>query len=50
MPLLINMKGIVEQTKFFQRDNYLLLLLIRWSLVSPVEVLYTNKGRRYKPA
>jgi len=44
-PLLVNMKGVVEQTEFFQRDNYLLLSSIRRSLVSLVEALYTEKGQ-----
>eukprot|EP00985_Skeletonema_marinoi_P011477 scaffold5463_cov155-Skeletonema_marinoi.AAC.18 len=44
-PLLVNMKGVVEQTEFFQRDNYLLLTSIRRSLVSLVEALYTDKGQ-----
>ncbi|KAL3816848.1 hypothetical protein ACHAXA_005126 [Cyclostephanos tholiformis] len=44
-PLLVNMKGVVERTEFFQRDNYLLLSSIRRSLVSLVEALYTDKGQ-----
>ncbi|KAL3786693.1 hypothetical protein HJC23_002782 [Cyclotella cryptica] len=44
-PLLVNMKGVVEQTEFFQRDNYYLLSSIRRSLVSLVEALYTEKGQ-----
>jgi hypothetical protein len=38
-PLLVNMRGVVERTEFFQRDNYLLLSSIRRSLVSLVEAL-----------
>ena len=33
------------KTEFFQRDNYYLLSSIRWSLVSLVEALYTEKGQ-----
>eukprot|EP00978_Attheya_sp_CCMP212_P045757 scaffold359668_cov48-Attheya_sp.AAC.1 len=40
MPLLVNMRGVVEQKEFFQRDNFLLLASIRRSLVSHVECLY----------
>jgi len=47
-PLLVNMKGVVEQTEFFQRDNYLLLSSIRRSLVSLVEALYTDKGQEIR--
>lgn len=43
-PLLVNIKGVVEQTEFFQRDNYLLLSSIRRTLVALVEELYTGKG------
>lgn len=43
-PLLVNLRGVVEQTEFFQRDNYLLLNSIRRSLVSLVEAMYTEKG------
>lgn len=39
MPLLVNLKGVVEKTEFFQRDNYLMLSSIRRSLVSHVEEL-----------
>eukprot|EP00591_Stephanopyxis_turris_P011861 CAMPEP_0195512970 /NCGR_PEP_ID=MMETSP0794_2-20130614/4744_1 /TAXON_ID=515487 /ORGANISM="Stephanopyxis turris, Strain CCMP 815" /LENGTH=658 /DNA_ID=CAMNT_0040640869 /DNA_START=303 /DNA_END=2279 /DNA_ORIENTATION=+ len=44
MPLFVNMKGVVENTEFFQRDNYLMLASIRRSLVSHVEELH--KPRR----
>lgn len=47
-PLLVNMKGVVEQTEFFQRDNYLLLSSIRRSLVALVEALYTDKGQEIR--
>jgi hypothetical protein len=47
-PLLVNMKGVVERTEFFQRDNYLLLSSIRRSLVSLVEALYTDKGQEIR--
>ncbi|KAL7536554.1 hypothetical protein ACHAWF_005494 [Thalassiosira exigua] len=47
-PLLVNMKGVVEQTEFFQRDNYLLLSSVRRSLVSLVEALYTDKGQEIR--
>ena len=39
MPLLVNMKGVVEEEEFFQRDNYLMVASIRRSLVSKVESL-----------
>ncbi|KAL3788481.1 hypothetical protein ACHAW5_002540 [Stephanodiscus triporus] len=47
-PLLVNMRGVVERTEFFQRDNYLLLSSIRRSLVSLVEALYTDKGQEIR--
>lgn len=47
-PLLVNMRAVVEQTEFFQRDNYLLLSSIRRSLVSLVEALYTPKGQEIR--
>lgn len=47
-PLLVNMRGVVEQTEFFQRDNYLLLSSIRRSLVSLVEALYSDKGQEIR--
>jgi len=40
MPLLVNMKGVVEQREFFQRDNYLMLASIRRSLVEHIEALH----------
>jgi len=40
VPLLMNMKGVVEQKEFFQRDNYLMLASIRRSLVNHVEELH----------
>ncbi len=47
-PLLLNMRGVVEKTEFFQRDNYLLLSSIRRSFVSIVEALYTEKGQEIR--
>jgi hypothetical protein len=47
-PLLLNMRGVVEKTEFFQRDNYLLLSSIRRSFVSIVEALYTDKGQEIR--
>ena len=44
MPLLVNMKGVVEEEEFFQRDNYLMLASIRRSLVSKVERLHKSSG------
>jgi len=44
MPLLVNMKGVVEEEEFFQRDNYLMLASIRRSLVSKVERLHKSPG------
>jgi len=40
LPLYVNMKGVVEDKEFFQRDNYLALSAIRRSLVTQVESLY----------
>jgi len=40
MPLLVNMKGVVEQREFFQRDNYLMLTSIRRSLVDHIEEIH----------
>jgi len=42
------MRGVVEQTEFFQRDNYLLLSSIRRSFVSLVEAIYTDKGQEIR--
>jgi len=47
-PLLVNMKGVVKKTEFFQRDNYLMLASIRQSLVSYVEELH-RENRDLKP-
>jgi hypothetical protein len=47
-PLLVNMRGVVERTEFFQRDNYLLLSSIRRSLVILIEELYTDKGQQIR--
>ena len=46
MPLLVNMKGVVEEEEFFQRDNYLMLASIRRSLVSKVERLHKSPGMK----
>jgi hypothetical protein len=43
MPLFINLKGVVQEKEFFQRDNYLVLASIRRSLVSQMEELYKTK-------
>lgn len=45
-PLLVNMKGVVEQKEFFQRDNYLMLASIRRSLVETVEELHRPSRSR----
>jgi len=42
VPLLVNMKGVVDQVEFFQRDNYPLLSSIRRSLVTHVESLHSR--------
>ena len=47
-PLLLNMRGVVEKTEFFQRDNYLLRSLIRRSFVAIVEALYTDKWQEIR--
>lgn len=47
-PLLVNMRGVVERTEFFQRDNYLLLSSIRRSLVILIEELYADKGQQIR--
>jgi len=44
-PLLVNMKGVVDQKEFFQRDNYLMLASIRRSLVHHVEDLHKPRKR-----
>jgi hypothetical protein len=48
MPLLVNMKGVVDQTEFFQRDNYLMLASIRRSLVEEIEALHKPNYSRKK--
>jgi len=44
-PLLVNMKGVVDQKEFFQRDNYLMLASIRRSLVHHVEDLHKPRKK-----
>ena len=48
MPLLVNMKGVVDQKEFFQRDNYLMLASIRRSLVEEIEALHKPNFSRKK--
>jgi hypothetical protein len=48
MPLLVNMKGVVDQKEFFQRDNYLMLASIRRSLVEEIEALHKPSLSRKK--
>jgi len=48
MPLLVNMKGVVDQKEFFQRDNYLMLASIRRSLVEEIEALHKPSHSRKK--
>jgi hypothetical protein len=45
-PLLVNMKGVVDQKEFFQRDNYLMLASIRRSLVEAIEELHRPSRSR----
>lgn len=47
-PLLVNMKAVVEQKEFFQRDNYLMLSSIRRSLVESIEALHKPSHSRKK--
>ncbi len=47
-PLVVNMKAVVEQTEFFQRDNYLMLASIRRSLVEQIEALHKPSRSRKK--
>lgn len=49
MPLLTNMKGVVDQTEFFQQDNFQLLTSIRRSLVNHVESLHDRRAKYSKP-
>ena len=47
MPLFINMKGVVAEREFLQRDNYVTAAAIRHQLVSLMEDLYrTSPGLR----
>eukprot|EP00557_Chaetoceros_sp_GSL56_P005722 CAMPEP_0176499180 /NCGR_PEP_ID=MMETSP0200_2-20121128/12769_1 /TAXON_ID=947934 /ORGANISM="Chaetoceros sp., Strain GSL56" /LENGTH=708 /DNA_ID=CAMNT_0017897541 /DNA_START=30 /DNA_END=2156 /DNA_ORIENTATION=- len=48
VPLLVNMKAVVEQKEFFQRDNYLILASIRRSLVEEIEALHKPSLSRKK--
>lgn len=46
-PLFINMKGVVAEREFLQRDNYIMAASIRHKLVSLMEDLYkTSPGLR----
>ena len=40
VPTHVNLKGVVKQKEFFQRDNFLSLATIRRSLVTMVELLH----------
>ncbi|KAI2492260.1 hypothetical protein MHU86_22295 [Fragilaria crotonensis] len=47
MPLFVNMKGVVAEREFLQRDNYVTAAAIRHQLVSLMEDLYrTSPGLR----
>lgn len=48
LPLLMNMKAVVDQQEFFQRDNYLMLVSIRRSLVQEIEALHKPIHSRKK--
>jgi hypothetical protein len=48
VPLLVNMKAVVDQKEFFQRDNYLILASIRRSLVEEIEALHKPSHSRKK--
>lgn len=48
VPLLVNMKAVVDQKEFFQRDNYLILASIRRSLVEEIETLHKPSHSRKK--
>ena len=39
-PILVNMRGVVDKTEFFQRDNFLVLSTIRRLLVKHIEEIY----------
>ena len=40
LPLLMNMRAVVEDKEFFQRENYIVLATIRRGLVAQMEDLY----------
>jgi len=42
-PLLVNLRGVVNNAEFFQQDNYLALVSIRRSLVSYMEDFYRER-------
>jgi hypothetical protein len=42
VPVLINLRGIIANDEFFQRDNFLVLQATRRILVSQMELLYKN--------
>ncbi len=43
VPVLQNLRGVVANTEFFQRDNYRVLVQARRSLVSGMELLYQQQ-------
>jgi hypothetical protein len=43
IPVLHNLRGVVANTEFFQRENYRVLVHARRSLVSGMEVLYQQQ-------
>jgi hypothetical protein len=43
LPVLYNLRGVVANTEFFQRDNYRVLVQARRSLVSGMERLYQQQ-------
>lgn len=42
LPLLLNLRGVVNEKEFFQRENYMVLATVRRGLVSYMEDLYKS--------
>lgn len=43
IPVLKNLRGVVDNREFFQRDNYRVLVTVRRALVSDMESLYEKQ-------
>jgi len=43
VPVLFNLRGVVDNREFFQRDNYRVLVAVRRSLVSDMESMYSQQ-------